>query len=192
RRSAYRRAHSIPQSLAKSRASHRGGTLGNLRSGDLGFSHPYPRIFIRAAPGGEAIARCVLAGFADQVARRRSGGTLLCDIVHGRRGQLARSSVAQNSRLIVAAEITEIEGRSGEAQVLLSLATQIEERWLREMFPNDFEERVAHHFDRSQNRVVVRRERVFRDLVIDSQDRDAEPSAEASACLAAAVAAGDL
>ena len=140
----------------------------------------------------EAIARCVLAGFADQVARRRSGGTLICDIVHGRRGQLARASVAQNSRLIVAAEITEIEGRSGEAQVLLSLATQIEERWLREMFPKDFEERVAHHFDRSQNRVVVRRERIFRDLVIDSQDRDAEPSAEASACLAAAVAAGDL
>ena len=69
------------------------------------------------------------------------------------------------------------------------MATQIEEHWLREMFPNDFEERVAYHFDKSQNRVVVRRERVFRDLVIDSQDRDAEPSAEASACLAASVAA---
>jgi ATP-dependent helicase HrpB len=140
----------------------------------------------------EAIARCVLAGFADQVARRRSGGTLLCDIVHGRRGQLARSSVAQNSRLVVAAEINEIEGRSGDAQVVLSLVTQIEEGWLREMFPDDFEERVAHFFDRSQNRVVIRRERIFRDLVIDSQDRDAEPSAEASACLAQAVADGEL
>ena len=64
-----------------------------------------------------------LAGFADQVARRRSGGTLVCDIVHGRRGQLARSSVAQNSRLVVAAEINEIEGRGGDAQVVLSLAT---------------------------------------------------------------------
>ena len=144
------------------------------------------------AASDEAIARCVLAGFADQVARRRSGGTLICDIVHGRRGQLARASVAQNSRLIVVAEITEIEGRSGDAQVLLSLATEIEEHWLREMFPSDFEERVAYHFDKSQNRVVVRRERVFRDLVVDSQDRDAESSAEASACLAAAVAAGDL
>jgi len=140
----------------------------------------------------EAIARCVLAGFADQVARRRSGGTLVCDIVHGRRGQLARSSVAQDSRLIVAAEINEIEGRSGDAQVVLSLATQIEESWLREMFPDEFEERMAHHFDRSQNRVVVRREKIFRDLVIESQDRDAEPSPEASACLAQAVADGDL
>jgi ATP-dependent RNA helicase HrpB len=140
----------------------------------------------------EAIARCVLAGFADQVARRRSGGTLICDIVHGRRGQLVRSSVAQNSRLIVAAEINEIEGRSGDAQIVLSLATQIEEDWLREMFPEDFEDRAAHRFDKSQNRVVVRRERIFRDLVIDSQDRDADPSPEASACLAQAVAAGDL
>jgi ATP-dependent helicase HrpB len=140
----------------------------------------------------EAIARCVLAGFADQVARRRSGGTLACDIVHGRRGQLARSSIAQNSRLLVAAEITEIEGRGGDAQVVLSLATQIEEDWLREMFPNDFEERRAYHFDKPQNRVVVRREKVFRDLVIDSQDRDAEPSPEASASLAKAVADGVL
>ena len=140
----------------------------------------------------ETIARCVLAGFADQVARRRSGGTLVCDIVHGRRGQLARSSVAQDSRLIVAAEINEIEGRSGDAQVVLSLATQIEESWLREMFPDDFEERTAHHFDASQKRVVVRREKIFRDLVIESQDRDADPSAEASACLARAVTNGEL
>jgi ATP-dependent helicase HrpB len=140
----------------------------------------------------EAIARCVLAGFADQVARRRSGGTLACDIVHGRRGQLARSSIAQNSQLLVAAEITEIEGRGGDAQVVLSLATQIEDDWLREMFPNDFEERRAYHFDKSQNRVVVRREKTFRDLVIESQARDAEPSPEASASLARAVADGVL
>jgi len=140
----------------------------------------------------EAIARCILAAFADQVARRKSGGTLVCDIVHGRRGQLARASVAQNSRLIVAAEINEIEGRGGDAQVILSLATEIEEPWLREMFPGNFEERTAYLFDNSQNRVVVRREKIFRDLVIESQDRDADPSPEASACLAAVVLDGDL
>ena len=140
----------------------------------------------------EAIARCVLAGFADQVARRRSGGTLLCDVVHGRRGQLARSSVAQNSRLIVAAEINEIEGRGGDAKVVLSLATQIEESWLREMFPDDFRERSAHFFDQTQRRVVIRREKIFRDLVIESQDRDADPSPEASAYLAQAVLNGEL
>ncbi|PTX95117.1 ATP-dependent helicase HrpB [Spartobacteria bacterium LR76] len=140
----------------------------------------------------ESIARCVLAGFADQVARRKSGGTLVCDIVHGRRGQLARASVAQNSRLVVAAEINEIEGRGGDAQVILSLVTEIEEAWLREMFPTHFQDRIQHVFDNSQNRVVVRREKVYRDLAIELQDRDADPSPAASACLAAVVLDGDL
>jgi len=144
------------------------------------------------AAGDEAIARCILAGFADQVARRRSGGTLQCDFVHGRRGMLARASVAQNSRLLVAAEINEIEGRGGEVQVILSMATEIEEGWLREMFPGDFVERSECVFDSTQNRVVQRRERIFRDLVLESRDRDSEPCPAASACLAAQIVAGDL
>jgi len=139
----------------------------------------------------EAIAKCILAGFADQVARRRSGGTLVCDIVHGRRGQLARASVAQDSRLLVTAEINEIESR-GEAQVILSLATQIEESWLKEMFPTHFAERTTYIYDESQKRVVVRREKVYRDLAIELQDRDADPSPQATACLAQVVLNGDL
>jgi len=139
-----------------------------------------------------AIARCVLAGFADQVARRRSMGTLLCDIVHGRRGLLVRGSVAQNSRLLVAAEINDVEGRGGEAQVMLNLATEIEEGWLREWFPRDFSEQSEVCFDSTQNRVVVRLAKVFRDLVLESRDRDAEPSAAASACIARQVIDGNL
>ena len=132
----------------------------------------------------EAIARCILAGFADQVARRRSGGTLVCDIVHGRRGLLARSSIAQNSRLVVAAEINEIEGRGGDAQVILSNVTEIEEAWLREMFPADIMEESTPAFDSSQNRVVIRKRRGFRGLVIEEREREAEPSEEVSSCLA--------
>lgn len=140
----------------------------------------------------EAIARCILAGFADQVARRRSGGTLVCDVVHGRRGQLARSSIAQNSKFLVPAEIAEIEGRGGEVQVNLSLATEIEESWLREMFPDDFSETVEYFFDKTQNRVVLRRAKAFRDLVLENQDRDAEPGVETSNCLAKCALSGEL
>jgi ATP-dependent helicase HrpB len=140
----------------------------------------------------ESIARCVLAGFADQVARRRSGGTLQCDIVHGRRGLLARHSIAQQSHLLVASEINEIEGRDGDAQVILSMATEIREPWLREMFPNDFSETNTAVFDATQNRVVMRKEKKFRDLVLETRDRDAEPSPVASACLARSIQAGDL
>src|SRR5205823_3580960 len=40
-----------------------------------------------------AIARCVLAGFPDQVAARFDEGTLRCALVRNRRGLLARESV---------------------------------------------------------------------------------------------------
>jgi ATP-dependent helicase HrpB len=134
----------------------------------------------------------VLAGFADQVAVRRGTGTLVCDIVHGRRGLLSRQSVASGSSLLVAAEIAEIEGRDGDARVLLSLATEIQEAWLREMFPQDFSEKADHFFDKSQNRVVVRRAKVFRDLILENRDRDAEPGPAASSCLADQVSEGNL
>ena len=166
--------------------------VGKLFEQFLDIAHAEALDTDSSPPPDAAVAHCILAGFADQVAKRKSGGTLVCDIVHGRRGLLARTSVASNSRLLVAAEITEIEGRDGDAQVLLSLATEIEEAWLRELFPGDFSESSEHFFDSSQNRVVVRRKKRFRDLVIENQDRDAEPGPAASSCLSDQVLAGEL
>ena len=92
-----------------------------------------------AEPG--AIARCVLAGFPDQVAVRLDEGTLRCALVHNRRGVLARESVVHRARLLVASEIREIEASDGERQVLLTLATAIKEEWLREFFPEAMQEK---------------------------------------------------
>jgi len=144
-----------------------------------------------AAPD-EALARCILAGFADQVARRRGAGTNLCDIVHGRRGLLAKESAAAESRLLVAAEINEIGQGSGDVRVQLSMATAIDEQMLRELFPEDFTDRNDYFFDSSNNRVVKRTEKMFRDLVLESVHRDAQPCAEATKALAVALAEGDL
>lgn len=166
--------------------------VGKLFDQFLDIAHAEALLIEDAQPSDESVARCVLAGFADQVAVRKNPGTLVCDIVRGRRGLLARQSVADGSRFLVAAEIAEIEGRDGDARVLLSLATGIEEVWLREMFPADFTDRTEYFFDKSQNRVVVRRERVFRDLVLENRDRDAEPGPAASSCLADEVLAGNL
>ncbi len=166
--------------------------VGKLFDQFLDIAHAEALLIEDAPPTDEAVARCVLAGFADQVAVRKNPGTLVCDIVRGRRGLLARQSVADGSRFLVAAEIAEIEGRDGDARVLLSLATGIEEVWLREMFPADFTDRAEYFFDKSQNRVVVRRERVFRDLVLENRDRDAEPGPATSSCLADEVLAGNL
>ena len=59
----------------------------------------------------EALQKCILIGFSDRVARRLDQGTLRCELVHNRRGVLARESVVQHSPLFVAAEVREVEGR---------------------------------------------------------------------------------
>lgn len=132
---------------------------------------------------GAEVRKCVLAGFSDQLARRLDAGTLRCELVHQRRGLLARESVIQKAPLLVAAEISEIEGRGGEVNVLLSLATAIEEAWLKEIFPDDYRETRAVTYDESIKRVVSRRERRFRDLVLESRSSSDEAPLDAAARL---------
>jgi ATP-dependent helicase HrpB len=140
-----------------------------------------------AEPG--AIQRCVLAGFPDQVAVRLDQGTLRCALVHGRRGVLARASVVHRAQLLVASEIREIESSDKERQVLLTLATRIEETWLRELFPDAFVERVETVFDPVTRRVVGRRLTTFHDLVLRNEPAEVPPD-EAAALLAREVVAG--
>jgi len=106
----------------------------------------------------EALQKCILIGFSDRVARRLDSGTLRCELVHNRRGVLARESVVGRSRgnethfktgnkseprhlgsyeLFVAAEVREVEGKGREVNTILSLATAVEPDWLRELFPED-------------------------------------------------------
>jgi ATP-dependent helicase HrpB len=142
---------------------------------------------------GAAVRKCVLAGFSDQLARRLDRGTLRCELVHGRRGLLARESCIQQAVLLVAAEISEIGGRGGEVNVLLSLATAVEEAWLKEIFPDDHCETRAVVYDETMKRVVSRRERRFRDLVLEAKaGSDDAPLNEAAALLTQEVLAGRI
>ena len=129
----------------------------------------------------EAVQKCVLVGFADHVARRLDIGTLRCELVHGRRGVLARESVV-TAPLLVAAEVAEVEGR--DVNVLLSAATAVQEEWLRELFPDDFASATAVEFDVTTRRVVAVRERRFRDLVLDRKAATEPPADEAARLLA--------
>jgi ATP-dependent helicase HrpB len=135
----------------------------------------------------EAVRRCLLVGFSDHVAHRIDVGTLRCQLVHGRRGVLARESVVQ-SPLLVAAEVAEVQGR--ELNVILNLATAIKEEWLRELFPNDFQEVQQVIYDSALRRVFVQREKRFRDLVLETERSDEPPVKEAAEILAREVAAG--
>ncbi len=142
---------------------------------------------------GAEVRKCVLAGFSDQLARRLDGGTLRCELVHNRRGVLARESAIGQAPLLVAAEISEVEGRGGEVNVLLSLATAVEEPWLKEIFPGDYREVRGVSYDEVMKRVVSRRERRFRDLVLEAKaSSDEAPLSEAAALLTKEVVAGRL
>jgi ATP-dependent helicase HrpB len=141
-------------------------------------------------PKPSAIPRCVLAGFPDQVAVRLDAGTLRCALVHGRRGVLARESAVHQSRLLVASEIREIESSDKERQVLLTLATKIEEDWLRELFPESFREETRVDFDPGLRRVLGRRTTLFHDLILRSEEFPAGNDPAAARLLAREVAAG--
>jgi ATP-dependent helicase HrpB len=144
------------------------------------------------AGSDDAVGKCILTGFVDQLARRVDSGTLRCDLVHGRKGVLARESIVQHSPLLVAGEVREVEGKGGDLNVLLTLATAVEVEWLRELFPEGFSEAVAVSYDREGKRVVAQKQVLFRDLVIENKQADKPPLDEAAALLAEEVIKGTL
>ena len=139
----------------------------------------------------EALRKCILIGFSDRTARSDEG-TLRCDLVHGRRGTLARESVARGAPLLVAAEIHEIGGRPGEVNTILSLATAIEPDWLRQLFPNDVRSEVRTTFDAATRRVEAVDIVLFRDLVLESKRFEPPPADAAARLLADEILAGRL
>jgi len=141
-----------------------------------------------------SVQRCVLLGFSDHLAKRLDVGSLRCALTHGRRGVLARESVVK-ARLFVASEVREVEsggGRDRALNVVLNLATAVDEAWLRELFPADFKEVRAVVFDPALRRVVGRGETRFRDLVLEEKLADDPPVDEAAGILAREVTSGRL
>ena len=141
-------------------------------------------------PPDEAIQRCVLAGFADQLAMRVDGGTLRCNLVHGRKGVLARESAVHHSPLLVAADVREVQGKGGELSVLLNNVTAVREEWLAELYPEACRKEEKYFYDTTHRRVMARRETCFRDLVLRSETTDKVPKEQAALLLAQQVIAG--
>lgn len=140
----------------------------------------------------EALQKCILIGFSDRVARRMDQGTLRCELVHGRRGLLARESVVSKAELFVAAEIREVEQRGGEVNTLLSIATAIEPDWLKELFPEDIKRDVHVQWDAQAKRVLAAELVRFRDLALAAKRIDPPPADAAARLLAEEINAGRL
>jgi ATP-dependent helicase HrpB len=140
----------------------------------------------------EALQKCILIGFSDRVARRMDQATRRCELVHGRRGDLARESVVQESPLFVAAEILELGGRQGEVNTILSLASAIEAAWLHELFPADMRAETKVVYDPAARRVQADQLLLFRDLVLAAKRQEPPPAEAAARLLAEEVLAGRL
>ena len=71
----------------------------------------YDRDCGTTAKGDEALLRCLMAGFVDQLAKRRVPGKPECDLTEQRQGQLVRESVVQEAAFFVAANLREAPSR---------------------------------------------------------------------------------
>jgi ATP-dependent helicase HrpB len=142
-------------------------------------------------PPTEALERCLVAGFIDQLCVRKDSGTLDCELTEGRTGTLVRESVVQKAKLLVAASVREVSGRGGRL-TLLSQCTAVKLEWLREMFPQHFSSRLEHLYDRTHKRVAAIDVIRFLDLVVDQQHRREVDPVASGQCLADAVSRGWL
>ncbi len=139
----------------------------------------------------EALQKCILIGFSDRVGRMDQG-TPRCELVHGRRGMLARESVVRQNPFVVVAEIREVGGHPGEATTILSMATAIEVEWLHELFPDDMRSEVRVTFDSTARRVQAAEILLFRDLALGAKRVEPPPADAAARLLAEEVVAGRM
>jgi len=134
--------------------------------------------------GQDPLLRCLMTGFIDQLCRRRSSGTLECDLTEGRSGTLMRESVVQSANLLVAGTIREVPGRGSEPLVLLGLASAVQREWIEASFPEQVTSKVEHLYDRTHKRVAAVKVVRFQDLVIHHQHQSEVDPAAAGRCLA--------
>ncbi len=173
-------------------AARAAGMLGRrflAMAAGLGLARPggAPDAAADAEVPADVLARCLLAAFSDQLARRLDKGTRRCELAGGRRAELSRDSLAGQSALLVATEIAEIGTGDGASETRIAQATGIREEWLRELFGDEFREETAAAWDAAAGRAVGERRTMFRGLALSVRPCE-PPRGEGEALLAAAVA----
>ncbi len=142
------------------------------------------------AVADEVLQKCLLVAFSDRVGRRLDMTSRRCELVHGRRGDLAKESLVQNSPLIVAAEVSEVGSQGGNISTILSMITAVNPAWLRELFPQDIAGKLHVFFDNNTKRVAADELLQFRGLALEKRRVEPAPADEAARLLAAEVMAG--
>jgi ATP-dependent helicase HrpB len=89
------------------------------------------------------LARALLAGYPDRVAKRRPDDPTRVVLASGRGAMMARESAVTDGEWLVALEVK--AGRAGQADALVRVAARVEPEWLT---PTD--RAVEHHLDEAQ------------------------------------------
>ena len=131
----------------------------------------YDRETTPSAPSksNDSLLQCLMAGFIDQLAKRRDTGKPACDLTEQREGQLVRESVVQDSAYFVAANLHQVPSRGPLPLTLLSLATAVKPEWIAEMFPQHLSTTLEHLFDIKNKRVGAVKLVRYHDLVIEQK-----------------------
>ena len=137
--------------------------------------------------------KCLMTGFPDHIAKKIDRGTLRYRLPGNRTGELRKCSVADNSELLVVAELEERKKQSSGREMFIGLATEIEEEWLAELWPDRFTESFETIFDEQSRRVVCKHRKKFGDLVIEEKILHEPPDeSKAAEILAEKILNGDL
>lgn len=127
-----------------------------------------------------AIARSILAGFPDQVGKRLDRGTLRCELVGNRRGDIRRESQVQSAPLFVATDIDERTTAKGVNTFINGLAA-IEPAWLESLFPEALKTQKIAHFDNTKQALIGLEQSNYLGLVLEEKetsDIDTDSAAE--------------
>ncbi|MBM3277941.1 MAG: ATP-dependent helicase HrpB [Candidatus Handelsmanbacteria bacterium] len=139
----------------------------------------------------EELSKCLIAAFYDQVALHRDPDSLNCALAGQRRVELDRQSVARPARMLVAAEVREVE-TGGGVRTVLSLASAIEPGWLEEVEEGRVEVRVETVWNSEMRAVEQRERRSFEGLVYEERVLPKSDPAAAAEILVERIEAGEL
>ncbi len=137
------------------------------------------------APREEALARALLHGFPDRVARRRNPGSEDLVLASGESATLAKTSVVTGAELLLAVDLeSRQEGRRSFRIVRLACALRPE--WLLDELSDSLQSLEEYQFERA-SRVVLRTSKLcIGSVTLEQSTQRARPGPEVSALLSRA------
>lgn len=135
------------------------------------------------------LRKCIFTGFSDFIAVRHKMNTALCQMMHGKSGQLHRESMVSDEKLMVPTELEEIKTPTG-IQIVLRKVTAIEDAWIREFHLEGYTEKKYHQYHTELKRVVAFTEYCLNDLILNRSMSEATNPEEISQILLKAIKEG--